>query len=94
MAYLVYVALCLYWSTALTFARNTTRKDSADFEVAYLMCMIVLFLHLKGLVHDTWNSPASWLLTGAMVGTCTSLRMIPSRQSRRQAAAGTTLAMH
>ena len=67
VAYLVYVAMCLYWTADLTFARGK-RRWGIDAEVAYTLCLIVLFLHLKGLVQDTWNAATLLAVHGEHAG--------------------------
>lgn len=67
-AYLaIFCVFILYGKqTRMLMARAGHRENAII--VAECFCMIVLFLHLKGLVHDTWYDKSLWLYSGSVLG--------------------------
>ncbi len=82
-AYFLYLGACVYWSWRLVTQSRPRRQPSAHAETAFCLSMLLLFLHLKGLVQDTWIGLQMFLLTGGMIGICSGSRLVLSRRSSR-----------
>jgi|GEM_PF-5913517 len=76
LAYLLQFGLCVYWSIRIVVLSAGRGRGRVFIDVAGCFCMIVLFLHLKGLVHDTWYDLTLMLYTGSMLGLCSNLKIL------------------
>jgi len=87
LAYLLNFFICISCSVRMI---RLMLKDRGN-EIVYIaacFCMMALFLHLKGFVHDTWHERYLWLYSGSMLGLAYnpalfkhSLRLVANRHS-------------
>jgi O-antigen ligase len=88
LAYLVNFYICISCSMRIVRLMLQERGNEIVY-IAACFCMMALFLHLKGFVHDTWHERHLWLYSGSMLGLAYnpalfehSLRLGANRRSR------------
>jgi O-antigen ligase len=68
LTYLVVLFFCFFCIIRIKSLMLLQDQDKVIAKVAACFCMIVLFLHLKGFVHDTWFDLSLWLCSASMFG--------------------------
>jgi len=69
-AYLSQFMLCIYWFIRIVIRKSVFFKDENIMVAAGMFCMISLFMHLKGFVHDTWYDSSLVFFMSSMIGLC------------------------
>lgn len=68
VAYILIVISCFASAFKIIRDGGFTSSPTLQLSIAITVAFIALFLHLKGLVHDTWEAYDIWFFTGALFG--------------------------
>jgi len=70
--YLIHFGIGIYWAIKTAIIRLNPHRDGTLAMASACFCAIVLYLHMKGFVQDTWYDLPLTFFTGSMLGLCQS----------------------